>query len=248
VRGEHLVKKLQLLHQSQATLHFMWIAALSFLATGCMTDPTFWRYEADSYPAASESLVRKRLVVLPFKDSRSDANVAASVQLLLIPLVPYVRTDLSLPEAGGWSIGTSSEAWKFRPREDLARGAAEELRASGIFKEVILSRYPSEEDVVLYGEVKSTRYRYSGTAFGLSFIGGFLLALGLPGEIVTNELAIEFHLDDRVTGEVLWRKNYSDSYEKTFGIYNPPRLFNYDTMYKKMLRDAVRDLENYFSE
>jgi hypothetical protein len=214
-----------------------------------MADQTVWRYAPDSYPVASKSLTQKRLVVLPFKDSRPDSNIDAQA-IIYIPLMPYGWDDLSFPEAGhlgsfphpGIFVDTI-QPQQFKPKENFARAAAEELRASGLFKEVIFVPSPSGEDVVLYGEVTSTRYYRTIWSYGLSIFAGLPWLIGLPAGTVTNELAIEFHLDDRVTGAVLWRKNYHDSYKTTYWIpYNFPRHFNYDTLYKAMLRDVVESL------
>jgi len=65
---------------------------------------------------------------------------------------------------------------------------------------------------------------------------------------VTKELGIENHLEDRVTGAVLWRKKYHDTYESTVWIYKIPREFNYDILYKTMLRDVVKELKTHFQE
>ena len=74
--------------QKLATFHFLWIATLCLLATGCMANQIVWRYAPDSYTVASKSLTQKRLVVLPFKDSRPDSNIDLQV-LVNIPLIPF---------------------------------------------------------------------------------------------------------------------------------------------------------------
>jgi hypothetical protein len=132
---------------------------------------------------------------------------------------------------------------QFKPKETFARAAAEELRASGLFKEAVFAPRTTEEDLVLHGEVTSTRYYATLWSYGLSLFAGFPWLIGLPAGTVTNELAIEFHLDDRVTGAVRWSKKYHDSSKTTYWIpYNFPRHFNYDTLYKAMLRDVVESL------
>lgn len=235
--------------QRLATSHFIWIAPLCLLVTGCMADQTVWRYAPDSYPVANKSLTQKRLVVLPFQDSRPDSNINA-MEIIYIPLIPFGWVDLSFPEAGhlgsfphpGIFVGTI-QPQQFKPKETFARAAAEELRASGLFKEVVFAPRTTEEDLVLHGEVTSTRYYTTLWNYGLSVFAGFPWLIGLPAGTVTNELAIGFHLDDRVTGAVLWRKKYHDSSKTTYWMpYNLPRHFNYDTLCKAMLRDVVESL------
>ena len=234
--------------QRLATFHVIWIATLCLLATGCMADQTVWRYAPDGYPISSKSLTQKRLVVLPFKDSRPDSNTNAEM-LIYFPLVPYGWVDLSFPEAGDSGnfphspIIVDPQPQQFKPKENFARAAAEELSASGLFKEVVFAPRTTEEDLVLHGEVTSTRYYRTIWSYGLSKVAGLPWLIGLPAGTVTNELAIEFHLDDRVTGAVRWRKKYHESYKTTYWIpYNFPRHFKYDTLYKTMLRDVVESL------
>jgi hypothetical protein len=235
--------------QRLATFHFLWVATLCLLATGCMANQTVWQYAPDGIPVAIKALTQKRLVVLPFKDSRPDSNTNAEM-LIYFPLVPYGWVDLSFPEAGHSDSFPHNPIFvdpiqpqQFKPKEDFARAAAEELRTSGLFKGVVFAPRTTEEDLVLQGEVTSTRYYRTIWSYGLSIFAGFPWLIGVPAGTVTNELAIEFHLDDRVTGAVLWRKKYHDSYKTTYWIrYNWPRHFNYDTLYKAMLRDVVESL------
>ena len=231
-----------------ATLHSLWIVALCLVASGCIAEQKVWQYRADRYPASLQPLTQKRLVVPPFKDSRPDSNENAEM-FFLIPLMPYGWVDLSFPEAGPSNSFPQPAIFveriqpqQFKPKDDFARGMVEELRASGLFKEVVFAPRTTEEDLVLYGEVKSSRYYRTLLSYGLSIVAGFPLIFGFPAGTVTNELAIEFHLEDRVTGAVQWRKSYHDSYKTTYTLYNYPRHFNYDTLYKTMLQDVVKSL------
>jgi uncharacterized lipoprotein YajG len=75
--------------QRLATFHFICMATLCLLATGCIADQTVWRYAPDNYSVANKSLTQKRLVVLPFKDSRPDSNINA-MEIIYVPLTLWV--------------------------------------------------------------------------------------------------------------------------------------------------------------
>jgi hypothetical protein len=76
--------------------------------------------------------------------------------LLFLPLFPHQRIEYSLPESATDFALRSNSPQQFNPKEDLAIAAAEELRASGIFKEVMVAPRASEGDLVLNGVVKFT--------------------------------------------------------------------------------------------
>lgn len=103
---------------------------------------------------------------------------------------------------------------------------------------------------MLVGEVKSTRYYATLVTYGLSIFGGFPWLIGLPSGWITNELAVEFYLEDGGTRTVLWRKRYKEVYKTTYralyGIW--PRQFNYDVLFKTILRDVVKDLRSTFPQ
>lgn len=237
--------------QSGARIHSVWIAALCFFASGCMPDVTVWRYTPDSYPLTSKPLTQKRLLVPPFKDSRPDSNINAGMWAFILPLG---WLDYSLPESLYAKLprGVPRERWldpsQFKPKADFAKAAAEELHASGLFKETMSAPHRSEGDLVLYGEILSTHLYATGLSYGVSILAPVLWLIGFPLGTISNDLVIEFQLEDRVTGAVLWHKKYHDSYESTMWPYKPRREFNYDTLYKTMLRDVVKELQYHFQE
>ena len=237
--------------QSVARIHYVWIAALCFVASGCISDMTVWRYTPDSYSLTSKPLTQKRLLVPPFKDSRPDSNINAET---LATILPLGWLDYSLPEglypgqAMDVSGGKGIDSQQFKPKNNFARAAAEELHTSGLFKEVMFAPRDSEGDLVLYGEVMATHHHRTVVTYGVSVLGAYLWFIGLPVGTISNELEIEFQLEDRVTGAVLWRKKYQDRYKAIRWLYKSSREFNYDTLYKPMLRDVVKELKAHFQE
>ncbi len=97
----------------------------------------------------------KSVSVPPFKDERPDKN-SNMAAMYLIPLMPFGWMDLSTPE--GAQSHTNSGMWLWRPNEDLAKAAAEEVNNARIFKEVFYTTRAAEGDLVLLGAIKSTEY------------------------------------------------------------------------------------------
>lgn len=207
---------------------------------GCATQRG-WRYTPSSMQSR-KPLINKTLAVAPFVDAREDKN-KDSLLMYMVPIVPYGKCDYSAPEGGGQKL-SSMPIWQFRPSEDLAKAAAEELNASGLFKEVFFTQRPSEGDLVFRGKINSTRYKGKMMSYGLSVYGPMLWLIGLPAGNVENELNVDFSLEDNSTKEKLWSKNFEEEYKKTAFIYNLPSDFAYDILYKKALLDAIKDIEN----
>ena len=150
-----------------------------FLSSGCASQRSWqyqksWDYNVDSYPVDRQPLLSKRVAVPPFRDFRPDKNQNALL-LPIIPLVPFGWADYSTPETGKmpiisvlpyrWADDYDSKqkltffpapVWQFRPTEDLAKAAADEINASGLFKETFFSSDASDGDIVLLGDIKST--------------------------------------------------------------------------------------------
>ncbi|MCP4651932.1 MAG: hypothetical protein GY858_00910 [Candidatus Omnitrophica bacterium] len=217
---------------------FCLVSVCCFFITGCATQRG-WRYQAE--PAQErEPLINKSVAVPPFKDNRPDKNTNA-VMMYLVPLMPYGWCDYSIPESGNTKLNSTD--WQFKPTEDLAKAAAEELRASGLFKEVFFTQRASEGDLVFQGTINSTRYWGKMYSYCLSVYGPNLWFLGLPAGTVNNELGVSFKLSDNSAQDVIWERNASEVYNKTFNLYSMPSDFTYDILYKKILLDSLGDLE-----
>jgi hypothetical protein len=136
-----------------------------------------------------------------------------------------------------------STVWQFRPERDFPAAAAEELSVSGVFKEFVLSEQIAGGDLILRGELKSTRYLAKAYMYGLGLLGLPLGMVGAPIGHVSNELAIELVLEERVTGASLWRKSYHETKEATFYLYWMPPEFYYDKLFNSIMRDVVKSLQ-----
>jgi hypothetical protein len=228
------------------------------LSTSCFHPRGAWVYRPSSYPAAVQPALRKRLVVLPFKDSRSNGNRTRLFlpPAYLIPLIPYGWADYSRPESpeavkieDAWFgrcdafANCDTVPWALSPEVDFAEAAAEELSASGLFKEVSFSEEASDRDLILRGEVKSTRYLAKQYYYGMGLLFLLPALAGAPIGRVSNQLAIEFVLEERVSGASLWHKSYQETKDATFFLYWMPPEFYYDKLFEIIMRDVVKSIQ-----
>jgi len=217
---------------------------LCLLTTGC-THPATWHYGLDTYAPRPQPVLPKTVAVPPFLDARSDRNLDAT-SMGHIPLMPYGWYDHAKPESRSVSLLELS-AWRFRPSRDLAKAAADELNASGLFDEVFFTERPSDGDLILRGTVKSTRYWGRVMTYGLSRLGKALWLI-LPKETFHNELVIDLSLQERGADAPLWQKSYTYTYHKSpVWIYYRPADFAYDRMFKEAMQDCVKSLESALS-
>lgn len=213
--------------------------ALLFITSGCASTRA-WHYTPDSYARRPEP-GSSTVAVTPFRDSRPDVNHNYGL-MYLIPLMPIGPVDYSTPESGAEHV--TSAAWQFRPSEDFARGAAAELQASGLFKEAYYSERGNDADLVFTGNIISTNYSGSIISYGLSAYGPLLWIVGLPAGTVHNELVMEMSLTDRRTGAVVWSGTSRGTYERSpFWLYAMPSDFDYDNLFKPMMKDAVTGIQ-----
>jgi hypothetical protein len=232
------------------TLAFVCVLVCGMLSASCSHPRGAWEYRASSYPATAQPVLNKTVAVVPFKDSRPNENKTKffGMPMLMIPLIPYGWADYARPEdpatvklydvlVGGYT------AWQYSPERDFAAAAAEELSVSGFFKEVVFSEQVADRDLILRGELKSTHYLAKVYTYGLGPLQFALGMVGAPIGHVSNELAIEFVLEERVTGASLWRKSYHETKEATFYMYWMPPEFYYDKLFNSIMRDVVKSLQ-----
>jgi len=210
------------------------------LLSGCAS-PRSWQYNADNY-SRRQPLLAKKVAVPPFQDSRPTQNTAA-VLMYLVPIMPFGWADYSAPEVGGIKM-SGFGVWLFKPTEDLAKAAADELNASNLFKEAFFTQRPTDGDLVFRGNIKSTLYYWRILSYGLSVYGPALHFFGFPAGTIYNELTVEFSLEEQGSGLSLWKKSYNLTYDRSpYWFYSLPTDFMYDDLFKRMMRDVIKDLE-----
>jgi hypothetical protein len=217
------------------------LAALIF--TGC-AEQRVWTYRADPY-LRTEPLVNKSVAVPPLADNRINENTNL-IGLMYIPIMPVGWMTLNTPEGGQRHI--SSGLWLFRPPEDIAKAVAEEINNSGIFKEAFFTNRPSEGELTLRGNLKSTYYYGNLISYCMSVYGVYLWFIGLPAGTYENNLEISFELVERTTGEVLWNGTYKKDFSKTFWIYAPGADFRYDQLLKEIMKEVIPSLKGKFAK
>ena len=220
------------------------IAATAILAaalTGC-SDFKEWSYEAD--PRVDRvPLLAKRVVVPPLDDLRPLRNNEIGVFFaFFVPLAPYGTVNYNRPELGPrWQ---RKGVKPFHPAKDVARAIAEELNNSGIFSQVVFSRYAKDEELVLEGDLIALKDDRWITLYGLTyFLGDFLWIMGAPMGGTRNELTIKLTLAERKTGKVLWSQTFSERDREMEWLYSMKAALRHPRLLKTEMRQAIKSLE-----
>ena len=215
------------------------LITISLSLVGCSSQKA-WKYGPEPFISGVPPQVDKTVVVTPFNDQRINEN-SNMYAMYLIPLMPFGWQDLNTPE--GVQMHLTSSLWLWRPNEDIAKAAYEEINSSNVFKEVFYSTRASEGDLVLQGTIKSTKYDGKIFSYCLSAYGPLLWWIGLPAANVSNELIVSFKLEDRKHNRVLWEKEYHEEESHISFIYSLNSDFEYPDMLKKMLLNVVKDIK-----
>jgi hypothetical protein len=231
--------------QHSAALRQLYRAAplALLLLPGCASTRS-WAYRPEP-PVQREPILAKSVVVLPVEDLRpnENSNLAA---LYLIPLMPFGWMTFDTPE--GPEKHLTSGAWNFRPSEDIAKAVAQDLQNLGLFKEAFFGYRSSDGDLVLRGELHSTRYDAKLISYGLSFEGPLLWLIGLPSGSYSNEIRLELRLEDRKTGEQYWSGGVNEVDGSLVWLYALGADFHYDSLLKRGLRRCFTDLESQLAK
>ncbi len=215
------------------------IGILLVTSLGCATQKS-WSYRAESI-STSPVLVNKSVSVPPFMDTRVNEN-RNRVLMYAIPLMPFGWADYKTPE--GAQMHMTSGLWMWRPNEDIAKAAAEELNSANVFKEVFFSHRATDGELVLQGTIRSTDFSGKIFSYGLSVYGPLLWFIGLPATSADNELDVTFSLRDSATNATLWERNYRRADGNLSWIYVMKSDFMYPDLLKEMLMEAVRDIRS----
>ena len=211
----------------------------AWLTTGCSSQRG-WAYVATP-PMKQSPGFAKTVAVVPFVDQRPVQN-KNNIGLRLIPLMPFGWQELNTPETIQGHI--ASGLWQFRPTEDMAKALALEVQNRHLFREAFFTFRESDGEFILRGVLLSTGYDGTLYSYGLSIYGEILWVLGLPAGKVKNDLSIELRLEDRTSGQEVWKKQYkADHDEGVYWAYAIPSDFWYDTMLKDLMPTILSDLE-----
>ena len=222
---------------SRITLIVFTLGSLSL--AGCV-HPRGWSYEPMP-PIERAALNPNALVVWPLTDHRPVEN-RNRAWVYLIPLMPYGQQDLNRPEDLREHIHSST--WQFMPAQDIAKALVAEIGNRRIFTEVSSVSSGSGGDLILVGDLVSTRYEATLLSYGLSIAGPDLWALGLPVGSVKNTLAFKLRLEEGISRTIIWEGSYSaERDEGLFSLYNLAEDFCYDALLKELMPKVLSDLE-----
>jgi hypothetical protein len=103
----------------------------------------------------------------------------------------------------------------------MARAIAEDLEASGVFREVryVGNEPPDGYRYVLSGVLRATPVEKDMTSYGLGMAGVLLWFLPIPaGQIWTN-VTLDLTLTDTASGAPVWQRTLDHEYSKWVTLY-----------------------------
>jgi len=193
------------------------VLVLTLVAWGCASRAAF-NYQLSPRVSASNAPIPIKVAVLPFRDLRGENNTN-SLLLYMIPLMPFGWINYDRPDAANGFLFHA--AYNFRPPEDLAKAAVDELQQDQFFSEVFLTQREHEPgvDLILSGEIQEARYDAKMISYGLSVEGPLLWFFGLPAGTTHNGLMLTMALKRASDEQTVWSHKVSGNWGKTVGLY-----------------------------
>ena len=217
---------------------------IMLLLTGCGTTAKF------VYPARMESLVQissapvhnKKVAVVPFDDFRNQRNQTAALLLYYVPLFPFGWVEYDRPDAARMFLTVNE--FEFTPAEDLPKAAAVSLRRSNLFADAFFTFGGEKDkaDFILYGALKSTKFKGYMIGYGLSVYGALPWLFGAPCGVSENELALELVLKKK--DKVVWEYTFNRSREIWQWLYYRMGhdVLGYSELMQECMNAAIIDL------
>jgi len=224
-------------HCSKRMVYYHLVCICILLATGCASQK-IWTYGIEP-ESISPVIIDKSVAIPPFSDQRLNEN-NNMFAMYLIPLMPFGWQTYNTPE--GAQRHMNSGIWFWKPNEDIAKAAAEELNASHIFKEAFFTFRESDAPLILKGTVKSTKYNGKLFSYGLSVYGPLLWFVGFPSTTINNDLILSFKLVDKIKNVVLWEKEYQEKINRCNWLYYVRSDFEYSALLKTIMADVINDI------
>lgn len=209
----------------------------------------------------------KSIAVMPFMDQRGtkfyDPELAAQAEdrsigdsgsffLGFIPLMPFGYVEKNQPELSEDFV--SLGRYHLDVQNDLAAAAFASLKSSNLFSDVKRANnmdQAKDADYIWRSSVYSTFYRGRMFSYGISYVFSSLLwVVGFPTGSSTNELAVQFELVERATGNVVWKYSFSKSDYLNHWLY--ARVGKDTSIYPRLMKDAMNaalyDLSQHMNE
>ena len=212
---------------------------------GCSTRAG-WQYHPGLQHQQSANLPIS-LAVTRFDDQRPTDN-NRYFWVCVIPLVPYCESHYARPENANGFL--TEAAYNFRPESDLAEATAQELRRTGMFRDVFVTDRTVDPGtpLVLRGTITNTQW--DGTRY--PYLLGPYMAIpwvfGLPLGSTQNTLSLKLELAEVSSGRVLWTDQINQTYGRTEGLYyNYATDFGYPVMFGEGIKGAAASLQNFLA-
>ncbi len=171
------------------------------------------------------------LIVPPLRDARNNENSLGGYFLSMIPLVPYGKSTINVPD-----IKMNS-----KPTEEFSKAIAEEIDNATIFKSSSFSFDKSGADLYLIGELKSSQHIFYSTFYGLSPVGDLLWTIGLPAGKYKFNIEIEYKLVD-AQNNIYFVKAYKEELSNIVGLYYGLGKFKFEEVLKTIAKQLLADL------
>lgn len=217
---------------------------ISLTMSGCGTTAKF------VYPAQMDKLIRlsstpcypQNVAVIPFDDYRNSRNLTTPLFLAYLPLFPFGWCDYERPDAS--RLFVSIENFNFTPSEDLPKAAAVSLRRSNLFNDAYFTfgGEKNNADLILHGEILSTRYQGTLLTYCLSAYGSYFWVLGAPAGISENTLTLKLYL--RKKEKIIWEYTFNRTREVWQWLYYRlgHDVLSYSELMQECMNEAIVDL------
>ena len=219
------------------------------LCAGCQFTPRFTVGYDTTFQTLLSNPINGTLAVQDFKEARAPRvySTAGKLFLTYVPLLPYVsmpfeRLDESVEiQSRNIKLFGKGMTWVTGARQNVAppfeeytypvsfaRAIADDIRASGLFKDVVFvsEKGSSGHRYLLTGKVLRSPYQWTATSYMLGAPGVLLWILPIPMSKVSAEVEVDLVLRDTRTGEIIWTykllgnaKRYITLYTSSAMIY-----------------------------
>jgi len=221
------------------------------LFVGCGTTAKF------VYPSKYDNLIQLykepkyslKVAVLPFEEKRGDENSFAGFWLYLIPIVPYGQISYDRPDAA--RVFNTINEFNFNVVEDIAKAVVTSLKRSNLFQDVYFTfgGDKSEADLIITGDVISTKYVGKTYSYGLSVYGPVLWFFGLPAGSSEDALSLKIYLNKQGGKTTLWEYAFDKDDSIVQGLYYKwgHDVKAYTSLMEEGMNEAIKSLDEKLS-
>ncbi|MGH7785521.1 MAG: hypothetical protein ACRERC_01570 [Candidatus Binatia bacterium] len=204
------------------------VVLLSMVVSGCTI-----RANLDTgfvqWPPSATTEKRDALAVQRFVDERPPRVYTTGGRgfMTYIPVLPYVampfeRLDESALKAGVEVGATMPPFEQFTYPVSMARAIAVDLKASGLFEDVVYvgSDSPAAYRYALSGTLRASPLEKDLTSYGLGFVGVLVWLVPIPIGQTWASVTLDLVVTDTVTQERVWQRRLQREYSKWFTFWN----------------------------